>query len=146
MPVIEAIDWLKQSAAEVLETMCFIEVVGSLEGELDGETEWLTATVNFAGDKRGRVGICAPYEVARNMTANFLGEDAEDIDRQGVAYGLGEIANMICGGFVHYLGAESVYDLLPPACEFALVLPESSATIERIQLDDGSICVWANLE
>lgn len=138
--------WMREAASEVLETMCYMQIVGPLEGKLDGETDWVSTTLKFRGGPSGVFGVSAPYAVARTMACNLLGEDEAEGERQRVADAVGEISNMICGGFVRHFGKESVFDLTHPISDFALTAPEPSAVVAWLQADEGPIGVWATVE
>ncbi len=130
---------LRQAAAEVLETMCFMEIIGSDEGDAAAGDEWLFAKLNFSGHWNGQLGLSAPFPVAQAMAANLLGDDPAEVDRQRTLDTLGEIANMICGGMLGNLDKESKFDLSHPETEFAFGV--CGDTVERFQTDQGPICV-----
>jgi hypothetical protein len=145
MPATEINIFLDEAVAEVLETMCFMSVIEPLEGEPDAGLEWVSATLNVTGGSSGTFGVCAPLPDARAMAANFLGEDASEIDDARTFDTLCEISNMICGGFLGRLGSDRVYDLSHPMAQPALVLPPEGAMMEGVQLDEGILYVWTDL-
>ena len=49
MPPTEISNSLRQSTAEVLETMCFLGIADPAEAEVKDYPDWLTATVRFQG-------------------------------------------------------------------------------------------------
>jgi CheY-specific phosphatase CheX len=146
MPPTELAATLRQSTTEVLETMCFLSIAESEENRTQESGDWLTSTLSFQGGRNGKFGVSAPYEVARVMAANLLGEELEDVDREKSSDCLSEIANMICGGFVHCIEKEAVFELSHPQSEFSLIQPGSTATVECLQLDNGPVSVWAEME
>lgn len=146
MPSTELSQPLRRSTAEVLETMCFMGIVDPVEDETESPADWITASLSFQGGERGKFAVVAPWPVAQTMAANLLGEEMDVIDRQQAAECLGEIANMICGGFVHDIGKSAVYELSHPNSEFTRTQPGAGATVERVQLDEGPVIVWAELE
>jgi CheY-specific phosphatase CheX len=146
MPTTEIAATLRRSTAEVLETMCFLGIADPEEPGADLQDDWLTSTLSFQGGRNGKFGVSAPYKVARVMAANLLGEELEDVDHEKSAECLCEIANMICGGFVHCIETESIFELSHPQSEVGLIQPGSTATIECLQLDDGPVNVWAEME
>lgn len=146
MPPTEIAATLRRSTAEVLETMCFLGIADPAEPGASTPTDWVTSTLSFQGGRKGKFGVSAPYEVARVMAANLLGEELDEIDREKSSECLSEIANMICGGFVHGIEKESIFELSHPQSEFGLIQPGSTATVESLQLDDGPVSVWAEME
>jgi hypothetical protein len=136
---------LEGAASEVLESMCFMTVAGSLDAPVSVEDDWVRVKLHFDGQHSGDFGVCAPYLTARTIAGNFLADDEADTDISRICEVFGELTNMICGTFLIHLGGDIPYDLSPPKCDSTAVQLQSHTASRNLQLDDGSLCVWLDL-
>lgn len=98
MSSLVAHDWaalLLVSSEEVLETMFFCSILGSSSGPILGET--LSASLRFEGIPSGSFTINLSTGAARQMTATFLGVEANLVSNNELNQVVGELANVICG-------------------------------------------------
>ncbi len=141
---------LLSAATDVLESMCFVGVIGAMDALADvlpgAETDWLAAGLEFRGPSNGSFGLSTSFATARNLACNFLGEDESAIDRSRAEEVLCELANMICGYFLGLREGRSTYDLSHPQPLPALTERSESTAFECFELEEGCLCVWMNLE
>ena len=145
---------LTSAAAEVLESMCFISVAEHCEEPATADAKWVAAKLHFQGPFSGDFGLCAPLGTAQIIASNFLGEDESGIDPSQIVEVLCELANMICGSFLSRFESKGVYDLSPPVLDdlsppvfdTLSAQPQARATCQTLQLDEGIVRVWLNLE
>jgi len=114
---------MKASISNVLETM-FYQMVQIVDDDC-GLQAWfaqgrslLGATLKFAGPSEGMFYVIIPIEVADEITANFLGLDAGEIDPGQRTDTVKEALNMISGGML------SIFD---PKGALKLGIPEMIA-------------------
>jgi Chemotaxis phosphatase CheX len=135
---------LEGAAMEVLESMFFMTVTGSLELPVGLEGDWVRVKLHFDGHRSGDFGVCAPYATARMIAGNFLADDESDVSQIREVFG--ELSNMICGTFLMRLDGDSAHDLSHPECDLTPIQLQGSTASKNLQLDEGSLCIWTNLE
>jgi CheY-specific phosphatase CheX len=105
---------LKAATFEVLETMFFI-FPESLEETSDlFHGQGLRAWVPVEGPKNFRVGLTVPLSLAREMAANFLGLEQEEVPLEQLDDVLKETANMVAGSFLTQEQVPVTFHLKPP--------------------------------
>ena len=135
---------LKRSAAEVLESMCFVSVCENLESPAFFDPHWIAVKLHFAGQSSGDFGICSPLSTSRTLASNFLGEEDADMTDAKAMEVLCELSNMMCGSFLSEMAGESVFDLSHPESDPAPTAEKTAS--QSLQLDEGHLYVWMNLE
>ena len=94
---------MSQSAARRSSTRCTSPTctapscAGPRPDDEAGAGTSLAYSLHFAGDISGRFGLRMGLETARNLAANFLGEDGAELSLTEVSEVTGELANMFCG-------------------------------------------------
>jgi CheY-specific phosphatase CheX len=146
MQAIDLDPLLMSAATEVLESMCFINVVTSSDESVTEDGAWISARLHFQGPSSGYFGLRTPLGTARIIASNFLGEDEVDLNTLQVIEVLCELSNMICGSFLSRLESNGVYDLSHPVRDLALVQPSADTVCQVLQLNEGALCVWLNTE
>ena len=114
---------MKASISNVLETMFYqmVQIVDddcSLQAWFAQGQSLLGATLNFAGPSEGTFYFIIPIEVTNEITANFLGLDAGEIDAGQRTDTVKEALNMVSGGML------AIFD---PKGAFKLGIPEMIA-------------------
>jgi CheY-specific phosphatase CheX len=105
---------LKAATFEVLETMFFI-FPESLDDAISlFHGPGLRAWVPVEGPKNFRVGLTIPESLAREMAANFLGMEKEDVSPERMEDVVKETANMVAGSFLTKEHVPGAYNLKPP--------------------------------
>lgn len=130
-----------QSASEVLETMCFVGVLG--ENAATTEDDLISAELAFNGTPSGRFGVQMPPESGKLVASNFLGKEAEELTEGDVEQVVGELANMICGSVLSRLEAGARFELLHPAIvPSGQAIPHTTAIQYRFDLEEGAVILW----
>ncbi|MBM3776023.1 MAG: chemotaxis protein CheX [Acidobacteria bacterium] len=112
MPVLELSPLLTEAACAVLETMFFTEVLGESLGE--PQEYWLTAQVEFQGNRCGWLTASAGLAAARQLASNFLCEDETSLAPGQIDEVMAELSNMVCG---------SALSRIDPSSKFAISHP-----------------------
>jgi CheY-specific phosphatase CheX len=110
---------LREAISEVMETMFFLPVQF-----LDGPEplgEWLSvekkvmeALIEFEGARAGRVFLLVPHPALKEMAANFLGLEEEEVSEEHAEDTLKEAINMMTGRMLSMLSREGGCALLIP--------------------------------
>jgi CheY-specific phosphatase CheX len=130
-----------ESASEVLETMCFVGVLGeNTEPEV---SDLISAELVFNGVPSGHFGVQVPSSTGRLIASNFLGKEAEDITEAEVEQVVGELANMICGSVLSRVEAGARFELLHPVIVPAGEgTPHPAAVQYTLELEEGVMILW----
>lgn len=108
------IESLKAATFEVLETMFFIFPESVEEAADLFQGEGLRAWVPVEGPKNFRVGLTVTLPLAREMAANFLGLEKDEIPPDKLEDVLKESANMVAGTFLAQEKVPETFNLRPP--------------------------------
>lgn len=104
--------YLDQAVEEVFGLMLGVTVVAvDEEPSTDAKSETLTAVIGLAGALSGACTVQASAQAAMQMTARLVGMEINTLD-DGVLDGLGEISNMLAGGWKSKIPALSAACLL----------------------------------
>ncbi len=136
---------LKAATFEVLETMFFIFPENPEDDADFFHGPGLRAWVPVRGPKNFRVGITVPQGLAREMAANFLGVEKDEVSPDDLEDVVKETANMIAGGFLYKEKAPEVFHLEPP--EVVRLNLEGRGSLEHanrvlLAVDDGGFEVF----
>ena len=133
---------LTTAAAHVLETMCFANVLNTVNSPLDLQRTPLGAAVHFSGSFNGCLELWASPELASSLTMNFLGStDEEDARRNGSSM-LNELANVMCGATLTQLFSNGEFRLESPVRIVEASEPDPCG--QSIESDDG--CIWVSFD
>lgn len=116
---------LAAATIDALETAAFLFAMPAEEPADAEPAAFVTASVAFAGPRRGGLRIRAPRSLLAALAGNMLGADAPDEPMQLDAFG--ELANIICGNVLPRIDDSGPFRLAPPC-----VLPAGASS------DDGS--------
>ncbi len=108
-----------ETFSEVFETMFFTFLEPLTEPpakEELGGGRYVEATITYSGGHTGCFRFYFPKELARNITMNFLGVDAADVQESQIEDTAAETANMAIG---------SLLGKLDPGGNAALAIPET---------------------
>ncbi len=119
----EPIQLMAQAADEVLGTMyfSFVDPVVVLDDLMDGPVieSGLHGHIEFSGPVNGSADTYCGDGPPRVLSANFLGEDEDEVPQEVVHDAFKELTNMIVGRFLALMEPEKVCDLgLPQVVEF----------------------------
>lgn len=127
---------------ESLEDFAFIFA----EAEMDPDSaksggEYLSARVDFTGnDKHGTIMIAMPVGLCREIAANVLGEDTEDVQDSASEDAIKEMVNIFAGSVTaRCFGVECTFSLSPPCSAF-----KNAAEVEALCGQEGHVCVWVD--
>jgi len=85
-------------AAEVFETMIFMDVRESPNGKALPAGNTLLGSITFTGDVEGCLGICCSVPCARAIAQNMLGlTQTDELSESDITDAIGEVANMVMG-------------------------------------------------
>ena len=115
---------LKQAISNVLESMFFLPVQmiddrSHLDSWSQQNTNLWHVRVRFSGPVKGAFFLLVPYQLAREITANFLGLSESEVESVQEVDTIKEALNMI-GGFV--------LSQLEKADEYQIGIPEMVAS------------------
>ncbi len=108
------IENLKAATFEVLETMFFIFPESLDEATTFFHGPGLRAWVPVEGPKNFRVGLTLSLSLAREMAANFLGLEKDEIPPDKMEDVVKETANMVAGSFLTREKVPETFNLKPP--------------------------------
>jgi CheY-specific phosphatase CheX len=108
------IENLKAATFEVLETMFFIFPESLEEASTLFHGPGLRAWVPVEGPKNFRVGLTLSLALAREMAANFLGLEKDEVPPEKMEDVVKETANMVAGSFLSKEKAPDTFNLKPP--------------------------------
>lgn len=108
------IESLKAATFEVLETMFFLFPENPEDHADLFHGPALKAWVPVKGPKNFQIGLMVPLELAREMAANFLGLEKDEVAPEKIDDVVKETANMVAGSFLWKEKAPGVFHLEPP--------------------------------
>jgi CheY-specific phosphatase CheX len=94
------IESLKAATFEVLETMFFLFPENPEDNADLFHGPALKAWVPVKGPKNFRIGLMVPLDLAREMAANFLGVEKDEVAQDKMDDVVKETANMVAGSFL----------------------------------------------
>ena len=123
MSTSKPIQLMAQAADEVLGTMyfSFVDPVTVLDDLLDGPVieKGLHGHIEFSGPLKGAANTYCGEGPTRVLSANFVGEDEDEVAQEVVIDAFKELTNMIVGRFLALMEPERVCELgLPEVSEF----------------------------
>ena len=85
-------------AAEVFETMIFMDIKESFEDEQHPKGNTFFGSITFTGNMEGCLAICCSALCAKAIAQNMLGmTPAEELNETEITDAIGEVANMVMG-------------------------------------------------
>jgi CheY-specific phosphatase CheX len=108
------IENLKAATFEVLETMFFIFPESLEDASTLFHGPGVRAWVPVEGPKNFRVGLTLSLALAREMAANFLGLEKDEVPPDKMEDVVKETANMVAGSFLRREEAPETFNLKPP--------------------------------
>ena len=107
---------MKSSISEIMETMFFtpVEFPDTVPEELPDlkkHDKIIAGRLNFKGPFSGYFILSVPKKLASLLTADFLGEDQENISGEQLSETIKEILNMLAGGTFTYYDNNAVFNL-----------------------------------
>ena len=103
---------LRESTVDVLEKMFFAQPLEEPAGDLPGAV--LAVKLAFEGAPSGALTLTVTEDAARQIAADFLGEDENEISGRKVEEVTCELANMICGSVLSRVESQATFRLASP--------------------------------
>jgi CheY-specific phosphatase CheX len=114
MPELAILPALHEAMKEVLERMCFIEVLDDSDPGAWDANPVIQAWLTFDGAPPGRFALRVTTAAAYSISADFLGMDEAEVPGQQVGAVICELANMICGSVLSQVESTATFRLGPP--------------------------------
>jgi CheY-specific phosphatase CheX len=105
---------LRDSVREVLEKMFFVEPVEAPPGEPGSPDGEMAVQLAFEGLPSGALTLRVTSAAARQIAADFLGQDENGLASAKVEEVVRELANMICGSVLSRVESGATFRLAPP--------------------------------
>jgi CheY-specific phosphatase CheX len=105
----------EDAVREALEQMFFLVVLGRREAAGMPTAEAVAAELAFTGEACGVFRLALSRQTAAEATANFLGEDPDNITGEQINAVVCEMANIICGSALSRWRDEGLFSLNSPA-------------------------------
>jgi CheY-specific phosphatase CheX len=107
-------DFLVSSTGEVLEKMFFTEIDSSgTDGTIE-TAQPIRVEVRFSGPWTGALRMLIDEEPARCLGTTLTCAEIDEFTRECCTQVAGEMANMICGGFLSRIEPDATLDLSTP--------------------------------
>jgi CheY-specific phosphatase CheX len=133
---------LISAASDVLESMCFVGILGSAAETPD--EGWLSARLDFSGVYTGSFGIGASQNAGKLIASNFLGQETAEVSMEQIEEVLCELSNMICGSFLSRYRHADLFDLSHPACDpYGHI--SALAISQTLEIEEGFLRIWVEL-
>lgn len=143
---------LKQAISNVLELMFFVSVQvmedenPSSEKPLNGQP-CIGATLAFSGPLSGSYYLLIPQEMARVITANFLGLDDDEVTGNQAQDTVKEALNMIGGHMLSLAENPDAFQLgIPEIISGKHAYAYSGKNENTIFIEAGSYCMAAGID
>jgi CheY-specific phosphatase CheX len=136
---------LEAASYDVLESMCFLGVVGQANSTSHTE-EQISARVHFQGDADGEFRTTLDHSAACLIAAHFMGEEPWDIEPAHIEAVICELAHMICDAVLSRYRKDGLFHISSPeiaGCEEFVSGQEVSRVFE---LETGRIKVSITLQ
>lgn len=105
---------LHDSVQEVLEKMFFVEALDEPPGETEPQDGDLKVKLAFEGSPSGALTLRVSSAAARQIAADFLGQDESGLSSAQVGEVVCELANMICGSVLSRSESDTTFRLAAP--------------------------------
>jgi hypothetical protein len=102
----------------------------------------VTSEVSFTGIFSGRLAVVMTESALKELAANMLGIDSEDVEQIHLHDALKEAANIICGNWLPVIGgAETVFHLdapriLSPSQAVSALTGQPPTVLEKMSADE----------
>jgi CheY-specific phosphatase CheX len=105
---------LRDSVEEVLEKMFFVQALEEPSGVAAAPGELIAVKLTFEGSPSGTLTVCISTAAARQIAADFLGEDETALSTAQVGEVVCELSNMICGSVLSRVESSTTFRLAAP--------------------------------
>ena len=122
---------LRDAVQEVLEKMFFVEPIEEPPVEAASPNGELAVRLAFEGLPSGTLTLRVSNSAARQIAADFLGEDESGLSPAKVEEVVRELANMICGSVLSRVESTATFRLAPPRLLVAEERPDRRDGADR---------------
>ncbi len=108
----------------------------------------VTAEVSFSGVFSGRLAVVMAEPALKELAANMLGIDSEEVEQNHLEDALKETANIICGNWLPVVGGdEAVFHIaapriLSPSQAATALTGTSPSVLEKMSVDEEPCDVY----
>lgn len=138
---------LDSCSEHVLETMFFAPVLEEADPAAANGRRRVASRLHFKGKPSGDFEVDADPDIARSLTAGFLGIDEADVTQAMEDEVMAEFCNMTCGSALSSLGRVEYFNLETPE---TLRLPEFAPAVDGVRrsflLDGGTLSVCLRVD
>lgn len=127
--------------------MFFAAVLDEVDPAAGFGSRRIASRLHFHGKPSGDFEVDTAPEVARSLTAGFLGIDESEVTPNQEDEVMAEFCNMTCGAALSSLGKVEYFSLEAPAiCRPAEFAPAVDGVRKAFQLDAGTLSVCLRVE
>ncbi len=133
---------LSKIVSESLEKLAFMFFISDSFREPIPFQNAVTAEVSFTGVFSGRLAVVMTEAALKELTANMLGIDSEDVEQNHLNDALKETANIICGNWLPVVGGdETVFhigapEILSPSQAATALTGQIPSAMEKLSADE----------
>jgi CheY-specific phosphatase CheX len=133
---------LSKIVSESLEKLAFMFFISDSFREPIPFQDAMTAEVSFTGVFSGRLAVVMTETALKELAANMLGIDDEEVDQNHLDDALKETANIICGNWLPVVGGdEAVFHIaapkiLSPSQAATALTCQSPSVLEKMSVDE----------
>jgi hypothetical protein len=133
---------LSKIVSESLEKLAFMFFMTDTFRELIPFQNAVTAEVSFTGKFSGRLAVVMTELALKELAANMLGIDSEEVEQSHLHDALKEATNIICGNWLPMIGgAEAVFHLdapriLSPSQAVTALAGSPPSALEKMSADE----------
>jgi CheY-specific phosphatase CheX len=114
MPELQFQRALHDSVQEVLEKMFFVEALDEPPDQTESQDGDMAVELSFEGAPSGALTLRVSSAAARQIAADFLGQDESGLSSAQVGEVVCELANMICGSVLSRSESTTTFRLAAP--------------------------------
>jgi len=140
---------LHSCSEHVLETMFFAPVLHEVNPKDSYGVPRVASRLHFKGKPSGDYEVDADPQVARSLTAGFLGIEEDEVTSTQEDEVMAEFCNMTCGSALSSLGRVEYFSLETPRTEREAAFTPGVEGVRRAFLLDGgtlSVCLRVDFE
>jgi hypothetical protein len=139
---------LGKIVSESLEKLAFMFFISDSYREPILFQDAVTADVSFTGVFSGRLAVVMTEPALKELAANMLGIDNEEVEQNHLEDALKETANIICGNWLPVVGGdEAVFHIdapriLSPSQAATALAGQSPSVLEKMSVDEEPCDVY----
>lgn len=138
---------LHSCSEHVLEKMFFAPVLDEADPASSDGSRRIASRLHFHGKPSGDFEVDTAPEVARSLTAGFLGIEENEVTAIQEDEVMAEFCNMTCGSALSSLGQVEYFSLeAPETSRLAEFMPAVEGVRKAFQLDAGTLSVCLRVD